>query len=928
MNERTFSNYAGQFLVKYSWYVIAGIILVSVIFVIPFLYIEPKLQASLDPQDEVYDVRDQVNKIFDTPLHQPVFIIESKSGDALTKSVLLELLDNIGKLSNADNQGQLSPTDLETHSYLVSDTVIEPNLSVLVDVYLQSDPKFGVNLVNATDDQVKMAISNILNDPKNKLLFSALSSTLYKEMKSIRGQEFDWWISPTLMVGVPADNAKLGGGVYSVNIGANEIDLNKEKFNRNVRGLLAGEQTHYNLNGLAIDVNLEAADEGEDSGIYIMFTVLVALLLVGLALRSYWALLFTGIGIALLMIWLKGILGVLGIKGGLLVELIVPISMISLGVDFAIHAIRRYQEQNISYLGPTNAMRLGFTGVFAALLLAMFTDSIAFLANSSSGIEGIVHFSFAATIATISSFIVLGLGVPLSLMKINQFSISRPFPNTRMNQIITLSNSLLVSICLAASIVIMVALDRLLGLGILVGSIILFAGIPFCFLFFRSSKVLQNSKKSTINNNSLTIYSNIVFNGVETFVERFVILAEKYAYILLSIVLLITVICGYLGLKLKPDFDITDVYDPKSDVVRGVDLFGEHYSGRLGEPGTIYIRGKLDDPNVLSKIDNFIDVMNTNEYLARNPEGNTIRNNNLLQFIEYASLSTKMREDIQTKYGVILPEVGTSIDLYTEEQIKAINAVLLESGVWFNGKQIFDSNAVKSVFVKGSGDGFIEYNMILNFGVLDTRGSMVTKKARDSINLDIGQLKNVEGISYIGLTGSPFAREIQLTAITKTLQTSLPIAVVGVFVLLLFVMRSFRYAIVTIVPIGIVIVWLYGLMYIFGFHLNIVTAIIAAISIGIGIDYSVHMTERFRQELDSTGDKILALKHSARGTGVSLMVSALSTVAGFAIMGFAPMPLFASFGILTAVMIILAFFASVFVLPPLLSIVTQVKKSV
>ena len=116
MNERTFSNYAGQFLVKYSWYVIAGIILVSVIFVIPFLYIEPKLQASLDPQDEVYDVRDQVNKIFDTPLHQPVFIIESKSGDALTKSVLLELLDNIGKLSNADNQGQLSPTDLETHS--------------------------------------------------------------------------------------------------------------------------------------------------------------------------------------------------------------------------------------------------------------------------------------------------------------------------------------------------------------------------------------------------------------------------------------------------------------------------------------------------------------------------------------------------------------------------------------------------------------------------------------------------------------------------------------------------------------------------------------------------------------------------------------------------------------------------------------------
>ena len=167
MNRKKFSDYAGSFLVKYSSYVLAGILLASVIFLIPFLYIEPEIQASLDPEHEVYDVRDQVNKIFDTPLHQPVFIIESNSGDALTKSVLLELSDNVKKLSNADDQGQLSPTDLEIQSYLVSDTIIEPNLSVLVDTYLQSDPRFGTNLVNATDDQVKMAISNILDDPQN-----------------------------------------------------------------------------------------------------------------------------------------------------------------------------------------------------------------------------------------------------------------------------------------------------------------------------------------------------------------------------------------------------------------------------------------------------------------------------------------------------------------------------------------------------------------------------------------------------------------------------------------------------------------------------------------------------------------------------------------------------------------------------------------
>ncbi len=49
-------------------------------------------------------------------------------------------------------------------------------------------------------------------------------------------------------------------------------------------------------------------------------------------------------------------------------------------------------------------------------------------------------------------------------------------------------------------------------------------------------------------------------------------------------------------------------------------------------------------------------------------------------------------------------------------------------------------------------------------------------------------------------------------------------------------MRSVRYALVTIIPIGLVVAWLYGIMYVAGFALNYVTATIGAISVGIGID--------------------------------------------------------------------------------------------
>jgi predicted RND superfamily exporter protein len=138
-------------------------------------------------------------------------------------------------------------------------------------------------------------------------------------------------------------------------------------------------------------------------------------------------------------------------------------------------------------------------------------------------------------------------------------------------------------------------------------------------------------------------------------------------------------------------------------------------------------------------------------------------------------------------------------------------------------------------------------------------------------------------------------------------------------------MRSLRYAVVTIIPIGLVVAWLYGLMYLTGFALNYVTATIGAVSIGVGIDYSIHMTERFREEMRRASDKLAALRQAANGTGVALLASAASSIVGFTIMGFAPMPMFSSYGILTALMIFLALLASLVVLPSLLLLVTPEK---
>ena len=124
----------------------------------------------------------------------------------------------------------------------------------------------------------------------------------------------------------------------------------------------------------------------------------------------------------------------------------------------------------------------------------------------------------------------------------------------------------------------------------------------------------------------------------------------------------------------------------------------------------------------------------------------------------------------------------------------------------------------------------------------------------------------------------------------------------------------------TVVPIGLVVAWLYGIMYLGGFALNFVTATIGAVSIGVGIDYSIHMTARFREELRRSNTNEEALQRASSGTGTALLASAGSSIVGFAIMGFAPMPVLSTYGILTALMIFLALSAALLVLPPLLTL--------
>jgi predicted RND superfamily exporter protein len=123
---------------------------------------------------------------------------------------------------------------------------------------------------------------------------------------------------------------------------------------------------------------------------------------------------------------------------------------------------------------------------------------------------------------------------------------------------------------------------------------------------------------------------------------------------------------------------------------------------------------------------------------------------------------------------------------------------------------------------------------------------------------------------------------------------------------------------VTLLPVALAVAWITGSMAALGIPFNVMTALITSFTIGLGIDYSIHVSERYVYELNRGASAETALERSVLGTGGALVGSTASTSGGIAILGLALLVPLQQFGIITALTILYAFLGSVFVLPSLL----------
>ena len=191
----------------------------------------------------------------------------------------------------------------------------------------------------------------------------------------------------------------------------------------------------------------------------------------------------------------------------------------------------------------------------------------------------------------------------------------------------------------------------------------------------------------------------------------------------------------------------------------------------------------------------------------------------------------------------------------------------------------------------------------------------VAGELRDEIDDILGEGPKLLNTRTSLLTGGlPVSLDIN-DGIHDTQSTTTLLTLLVLTILLMFVFRSPRLGVYTMIPVAVVILWQPLLMQSGDVNVNIFTAMIGTIVFGIGVDDSIHVMHRIREE----GETPEGMASAIEETGQTIFETTITTVSGIAAGFLAAFPGLENFFMLMCLLIIFAFITSTFLLPAVIT---------
>ncbi len=351
-------------------------------------------------------------------------------------------------------------------------------------------------------------------------------------------------------------------------------------------------------------------------------------------------------------------------------------------------------------------------------------------------------------------------------------------------------------------------------------------------------------------------------------------------------VILVSILVGILGMAgiffVRVDTNLEGYFLGKSEVSRAIELINDKLGG--SQYISILFTGDVLSPEVLNRMDAY------EKALSEDPA--------------VGSVSSPVTLIKEMSKGFYYPhEAGyEQIPSTTNEAYQFI--------------EVFSMGGNEEAI-----EQFVDYNyensrllVTLNDGS-NREGKRLLKKIKELT-------KDDPDVQFIA--GSCLTKMALADMVVRGQVKSLILAMVLIFVLLSLIFRSGKAGILSALPLSVAILVLFGLMGFFGIALDIATALLSSIMIGVGIDYTIHFLWRFREERARGIDHEEAAYITLTTTGRGIVFNAISVIIGFlalTLSNFAPLRYFGALVVIS----ISACLISAIILIPSIVILTKPK---
>ncbi len=208
----------------------------------------------------------------------------------------------------------------------------------------------------------------------------------------------------------------------------------------------------------------------------------------------------------------------------------------------------------------------------------------------------------------------------------------------------------------------------------------------------------------------------------------------------------------------------------------------------------------------------------------------------------------------------------------------------------------------------------------INLRIIDSKKELRRNELIKKIEYDLQNKLNLKKDEF-KLAGVLILFNNLLQSLFKSQILTLGFVMIGIFVMFLILFRNLTLSLIGVVPNFIAAFFILGIIGLLGIPLDMMTITIAAITIGIAVDNSIHYIYRFKEEfsLSKRYEETLKLCHSTVGTAI--LNTSITIVFGFSILVFSNFIPTIYFGVFTGIAMLLAMVSVLTLLPKLILII-------